>query len=68
MLGQYQPQCKVIQQIYKGQKSNIIVIKYYIPKDKVLLSIFFENNALKFLLFANYFVILRRKQIKQNLT
>lgn len=45
------------------QKRRCCITKY-----KVLLSYFLKNNALKFLLFANYFVILRRKQIKQNLT
>ena len=68
MLGQYQPQCKVIQQCYEEQKCNKIVVNGYFSKSKVLLLYFLKNNALKFLLFANYFVTLRRKQIKQNLT
>lgn len=44
MLGQYQPQCKVIQQCYEEQKSNIIVIKFYITKTNVLLFYFSKKN------------------------
>lgn len=44
MLGQYQPQCKVIQQCYEEQKCNIIVVNGYITKTNVLLFCFSKKN------------------------